>query len=127
MSQPDLFEHSPLPVNQYGYQIEQPDSADSLARRNDPETSRKAAQKIASCSAQLAAAAAEMVRKYPGRTGAELDRLAGCEVKRTVSKRLADAADKFGLISRGPRRQCSIGGNEALTWLPLSSNQPNPN
>ena len=68
-----------------------------------------------------------MVRKYPGRTGAELDRLAGCEVKRTVSKRLADAADKFGLITRGPKRLCSIGGNEALTWIPLSSSQTNPN
>ena len=123
MSQPDLFEHSPLPVNQYGYQIDQPDSADSLARRNDPETSRRAAQKIASCSAQLAAAAAELVRKHPGRTGAELDRLAGCEVKRTVSKRLADAADKFGLVCRGPKRQCTIGGNDALTWEPIPATQ----
>jgi hypothetical protein len=127
MSQSDLFEHSPLPLNQYGYQIEQAGSAESLARRNDPETSRQAARKVANCSAQLAAAAAELVRSHPGRTGAELDRLAGCEVKRTISKRLADAADKFGLITRGPKRQCSVGGNEALTWLPLSSNQPNPN
>jgi hypothetical protein len=119
MSQSDLFEHSPLPLNQYGYQIEQTSSAESLARRNDPETSRHAARKIASCSAQLAAAAAELVRKYPGRTGAELDRLAGCEVKRTISKRLADAADKFRLIRRGRKRQCTVGGNEALTWEPL--------
>ena len=127
MSQSDLFEHSPLPLNQYGYQIEQAGSAESLARRNDPETSRQAASKIACCSAQLAAAAAELVRKHPGRTGAELDRLAGCEVKRTISKRLADAADKFSLVRRGPKRQCTIGGNDALTWLPLSSNQLNPN
>ena len=125
MSQYELFDHSPVPVNQYGYPIEQ--AADRLARSSDPETSRSAAKKIACSVTQLAAAAAEMVRKYPGRTGAELDRLAGCEVKRTVSKRLADAADKFGLISRGPKRQCSIGGNEAITWLPLSSYQPNPN
>lgn len=127
MSQFDLFEHSPLPVNQYGYPIEQTADADRLARSGDPETSRSAARKIACSVTQLAAAAAEMVRKYPGRTGAELDRLAGCEVKRTVSKRLADAADKFGLIARGPKRQCSIGGNEALTWMPLSSSQTNPN
>jgi hypothetical protein len=124
MSQSELFEHSPLPLNQYGYPIEQ--AADRLARSSDPETSRSAAKKIACSVTQLAAAAAEIVRKYPGRTGAELDRLAGCEVKRTVSKRLADAADKFGLISRGPKRQCSIGGNEAITWLPLSTNQPIP-
>ena len=123
MSQSDLFEHSPLPLNQYGYQIEQAGSAESLARRSDPETSRQAASKIASCSAQLAAAAAELVRKHPGRTGAELDRLAGCEVKRTISKRLADAADKFGLITRGPKRQCSVGGNEALTWEPTPAKQ----
>jgi hypothetical protein len=123
MSQPDLFEHAPLPLNQYGYQIEQAASAESLARRNDPETSRQAARKIASCSAQLAAAAAELVRKHPGRTGAELDRLAGCEVKRTISKRLADAADKFGLVRRGPKRQCSVGGNEALTWEPTPAKQ----
>jgi hypothetical protein len=127
MSQADLFERSPLPVNQYGYEIQPTGSAESLVRKSDPETSRQAALKIASCSAQLAAAAAELVRKHPGRTGAELDRLAGCEVKRTVSKRLADAADKFGLVRRGPKRQCSVGGNEALTWLPLSSNHPNPN
>ena len=123
MSQSDLFEHAPLPLNQYGYQIEQAGSAESLARRNDPETSRQAASKIASCSAQLAAAAAELVRKHPGRTGAELDRIAGCEVKRTISKRLADAADKFRLITRGPKRQCSVGGNEALTWEPTPAKQ----
>jgi hypothetical protein len=127
MSQYELFDHSPVPVNQYGYPIEQIADADRLARSGDQETSRSAAKKIACSVTELAAAAAEMVRKYPGRTGAELDRLAGCEVKRTVSKRLADAADKFGLISRGPKRQCSIGGNEALTWLPLFSNQPNRN
>jgi hypothetical protein len=123
MSQSDLFEHAPLPLNQYGYQIEHTGSAESLARRNDPETSRQAASKIACCSAQLAAAAAELVRKHPGRTGAELDRLAGCEVKRTISKRLADAADKFGLITRGPKRQCSVGGNDALTWEPTPAKQ----
>jgi hypothetical protein len=127
MSQYELFDHSPVPVNQYGYPIEQTVSADQLARSGAPETSRSAAKKIACSVTQLAAAAAEMVRKYPGRTGAELDRLAGCEVKRTVSKRLADAADKFGLITRGPKRQCSIGGNEALTWMPLSSSQTNTN
>ena len=127
MSQYELFDHSPLPLNQYGYPIEQAADADRLARTSDPETSRSAAKKIACSVTQLAAAAAEMVRKYPGRTGAELDRLAGCEVKRTVSKRLADAADKFGLITRGPKRLCSIGGNEALTWIPLSSSQTNPN
>jgi hypothetical protein len=127
MSQSNLFEHSPLPVNQYGYLIEPESEAETLARTSDPETSRSAARKIAPNAHQLAVQAAELVQKNPGLTGAELDRLAGCEVKRTVSKRLADAADKFGLVTRGPKRQCTIGGNEALTWLPLSSNQPNPN
>jgi hypothetical protein len=123
MSQSDLFERSPLPVNQYGYPIESKHEAEIRARKSDPETSRTAARKIAPNAHQLAVQAAELVRKHPGRTGAELDRLAGCEVKRTVSKRLADAADKFGLITRGPKRLCSVGGNEALTWEPTPAKQ----
>jgi hypothetical protein len=119
MSQNDLFEHSPLPVNQYGYPIESERAAERLSRKVDPETSRAAAQKIAPNAHQLAVAAAELVQKHPGLTGAELDRLAGCEVKRTISKRLADAADRFGLVKRGPKRKCAVGGNEALTWEPV--------
>jgi hypothetical protein len=119
MSQFNLFDHSPLPVNQYGYPIEPERKADLLARKGDPETSRSAARKIAPNAHQLAVQAAELVQKNPGLTGAELDRLAGCEVKRTISKRLADAADRYGLVKRGPKRKCQVGGNEALTWEPL--------
>jgi hypothetical protein len=119
MGQSFLFEHSPLPVNQYGYPIESDRDAESRARKSDPATSRAAARKVTQSAHQLAVQAAELVRKNPGLTGAELDQLAGCEVKRTISKRLADAADRYGLVKRGPKRKCKVGGNEALTWEPL--------
>ena len=119
MGQNFLFDNSLLPVNQYGYPIESVRNAEELARSNDPETSKSAARKVAPSARQLAVRAAELVRKNPGLTGAELDRLAGCEVKRTFSKRLADAADRYGLVKRGPKRKCKVGGNDALTWEPL--------
>lgn len=89
-----------------------------MARTSHPETSRLAAKTIAAHVHGLAKAAAELVKQHPGMTGAELDRIAGCEVKRTISKRLADAADKHKLVKRGPKRVCTVSGNEAITWEP---------
>lgn len=89
-----------------------------MTRPSHPETSFSAAEKIAPARHMMSVRAALMVRQFPNRTGAELDKLAGV-LNREVSKRLADACDKYCLIRRGRKRICTVGGNMAITWEPV--------
>lgn len=92
------------------------DEARRTTRRTHPETSLAAsANSIASGNrAKHEAAALRLVRKYPGNTAAELDRIAGSE-NREIGKRLGGLANR-GLLRRGDRRVCEVRGRKCVTW-----------
>lgn len=90
-----------------------------LSRRSDPETSRDAGNLMIESGtlAEHERVALALVRLHPGRTGAELDRIAAAK-KRQVSKRLAGLRRK-GLVRRGggdESRTCQVNGNRCVTW-----------
>lgn len=101
--------------------VEYSTSAQRQTRVSHGETSLEAIGKSIESGSftQRCRFAYEMVCKYPGRTGAELDRLAGCK-KREVSKRLADVERHDKIESPSDRRRvCSVNGNRCKTWWPV--------
>lgn len=91
------------------------------ARMTDPETSHAAEQEInrtgtrATQQHQVLAA----VRRYPGRTSAELARLVGLD-RYMVAKRLPELEPLH--VQRGPKRQCAANHRPALTWSAVEKN-----
>jgi hypothetical protein len=61
--------------------------------------------------------AMELVRRHPGRTAAELDRIAGVS-DRQIGKRLGGLANRYRL-RRGKRRMCEVKGRQCVTWFLL--------
>ena len=95
---------------------------EKLARRSHPETSTRAAEQLIDSGNLSAheAAAMDLVREFPGKTGGELDKIA---VKRgwligQIRKRLGGLANKNEL-RRGERRACGVKGSRCVTWYPV--------
>ena len=64
-----------------------------------------------------------LVKKYPGRTGAELDRIAKVK-KREISKRLADVQRHGDIKSPDSKvRTCSVLGTKCKTWWPVEESK----
>ena len=105
--QPDLFRMMNLP------RVETP-----AARRTDPATSHAAAAEVTRTGVrghqqrQVAAA----VREWPGRTAAELAKLASMD-RYAVSRRLPECVTAGGVL-RGEARRCEVNGRDAQTWWP---------
>lgn len=59
------------------------------------------------------------VRRYPGRTSAELARLTGMD-RHMVAKRLPELEPLH--VQRGDKRQCAANHRPALTWSPIEKN-----
>lgn len=57
------------------------------------------------------------LRKWPGRTSAELAQLAGLD-RHAVARRLPNLASR-GLAERGPERMCSVCRCPCVTWRPV--------
>jgi hypothetical protein len=57
------------------------------------------------------------LRKWPGKTSAELAELAGLD-RHAVARRLPNLAER-NLAERGPERMCSICRCPCVTWRPL--------
>jgi len=89
------------------------------ARVADPETSKAAGKKWQAVGGAAAETALRLLVQSPGRTGAELNELAGRDPSsRTLPRRLADlAAD--GFVYRGTPRACHVTHETATTWWPL--------
>lgn len=88
------------------------------ARSSDPYTSHLAAGEH-EATGKLATnllTVARAVRRWPGRTSAELAEL--CELERhEVARRTADA-QKRGMIYKGDARRCRVSGRLGMTWWP---------
>lgn len=89
------------------------------ARTTDDVTSHEAAARMVAsgllnkqCREVLAA-----LRKYPGRTSAELARDSGLE-RYKVARRLPDLRDQ-GFARKGGSRKCTHGQYRAVTWWPI--------
>ena len=94
------------------------DTAKELSRPIHPETSKEAAVRVLDTPAERERASLALVRQFPGRTGAELDRIHGAG-QRQISKRLAGLVAK-GTVKRGEIRVCEVLGSRCVTWLPIT-------
>lgn len=116
-----LFDKSPLPTSQYGHQIE----AKTLARRDDPSTSHKAAAEVNLSESQRLFVAAIRGSNYP-LTAAEaaaaavpIDDIAKVQSvmakRETIRKRAAELV-RLGVVKVDDSRECKVTGNEAQTY-----------
>lgn len=104
MSQGTLFENWVAPPPGHG-----------LARRDDPDTSKEAADDLVESGrlARMERIALDLVAEYPGRTGSELDALSGLR-EGAVRKRLAKLRED-GRLRNGEERVCSVTGKKVGT------------
>ena len=91
----------------------------------DPGTSHEAARAINASGGRAAQTrlVADAVRRWPGKTSAELAVLAELD-RHMVAKRCPDA-EKAGLVYRGPARVCETTRGKrplrAVTWWPVGA------
>lgn len=91
------------------------DEARRLARRDDPETSKAAAEAVAPVLSRMHAWALGVVRQYGPGTSSEMSRSAGESTNHRLSRRLPELERK-GLIVRGQSRPCAVTGMTAAVW-----------
>lgn len=86
------------------------------ARITDPITSHLAAEEHTASGkrGKHVGLVIDAVRRWPGRTSAELAPLCGLE-RHEVARRTADA-EKSGAIRKGEIRRCNTSGRSAVTW-----------
>lgn len=88
-----------------------------LARTADPTTSHDAARGIVPHLGALQQAAADAVRRWPGRTATELAVNAGHPDPRVFNRRLGEC-ERLGTVRRGEARACRATNRRAATWWP---------
>ena len=95
---------------------EPPHESRALARAADPLTSHQAADHMAKSGrlGQMMARTLHLLREYPGRTAAELERIA-CVADGRYRKRLNDLR-LAGRARKGDSRKCRVTGRKAATW-----------
>ena len=93
-----------------------PTPAKSLYKNGGPETSREAAEDLTRTGklGQMELKALNLVMLYPGKTAAELERLAGLE-RGQCSKRLSTLYNQ-GRVLRNEKRRCSVTNRTAFTY-----------
>lgn len=93
------------------------------ARALDPETSRLAADEHTASGkrGRHVGVVIDAVRRWPGRTSAELAPLCGLE-RHEVARRTADA-EQAGAIRKGLARRCETSGRQAVTWWAAEAQQ----
>jgi len=92
------------------------DEGRPLSHRNDPETSREAAAKLAA-SGKLSGqrrAVLEALRQCDGGTHGELGRVMGCDW--LVAARRLPELQRMGLVTKGEPRVCTVKGSRCTTW-----------
>lgn len=100
--------------------FETPPAAKELARRNDPEESKKAAREIAPHIGTLQKQVLELVKKNPDWTQAELTASVfvhqeGYRDSRRIGRRLPELA-ALGKVYKSGSRPCRVTGRTAATW-----------
>lgn len=88
----------------------------AASRSSDPDTSRQAAAELAASGVQgkQAQAVLDAVRKWTGRTSAELAQLAGLD-RYAVARRLPEL-ERADVVRKCPPRKCAIQHRAATTW-----------
>ena len=86
----------------------------ALARKNDPSTSKQAAERLVASGSHGARceAALSLVRALPGATASELD---PSGFGSRILKRLNDLRIA-GAVRKGEDRKCRVSGRMAATW-----------
>jgi hypothetical protein len=101
-----------------------PSLPEPVAHRADPVTSYLAGERFARSGKLKGQTLLVLLalRKWPGRSSAELARLAGLD-RYAVARRLPNLAAR-GLAVRGPARRCSVTHSPCITWRPAASKTP---
>ncbi len=87
-------------------------------RRDDPDTSREAAESHATKAASNRETIHAYVRTFPNKTAGEI--ADGTKLDRVeVGRRLPELRASF-LLANGPARKCTVLGTNQLTWLPAN-------
>lgn len=87
-----------------------------LARRTDPETSKKAARAVAKTLGARQRWALEVVRRYGGGlTATEMSSREEIGDPRVLNRRLSELC-VLGLVRRGASRPCGVTGQSAATY-----------
>lgn len=95
------------------------------SRASDPETSHQAADKVRRTGelGRQQLAVLEAVKRWPGRTSAELGKLVAEDRQEdatrwryTIARRLPELAPVH--VRRMKPRACEVTGNPAMTWFP---------
>ena len=89
-----------------------------LSRVEHPVTSKEAAEAVNAKLSSLRADVLGLVRRFPGRTGAEYATIWGAVDSRQVGRRLSELVD-LGKLRRGEPRECRETGRRAQTWFPV--------
>ncbi len=92
------------------------DDARYLYKRDDPDTSRLAAEEVTSNLGDRCRKALELVQARPGSTASELSPGFGGSTS-GVAKRLSDLK-RMGLAHVRDARTCRVTGRKAQTWYP---------
>lgn len=89
----------------------------ALAHRDDPETSRTAANTMnrTGTAQRHLDVVVDLVRWNPGRTAVELAALVPAWEVQEVRRRLTDGK-RLGLLVQGDPRPCSVRGTRMVTW-----------
>lgn len=90
-------------------------AAKELARRNDPEESKKAAREIAPKLGRLHYQVLTMVKTYPDHTVSELSDIYNQRDPRYIGRRLPELA-RTGKVYKSGSKQCYITHKTAATW-----------
>ena len=92
-----------------------------LTHRDDPETSREAAEHLKQ-SGRLGAqqeAVLATLRECDGSTHAELGRVMGCDW--LVAARRLPELERAGLVRKGKARICRVKGSRCTTWWTVAA------
>jgi hypothetical protein len=102
-----------------------PTAIDKLYHRQDPESSKLAIERVPrprACDTVY-----QLLRKYPGRTSAELHRVSTRGLPAELSlldirRRLSDLRIEPQPRARhGKQRKCHVAGTKAVTWWPVGA------
>jgi len=89
------------------------------SRSDDPSTSKDAEQRVTRSGARATQAeqVLALVKRYPGRTSAELAAFSGTLDRWQVARRLPDL-ERNQLAHRGEPKRCQVTKTGGVTWLP---------
>lgn len=138
MQQPDLFTPKPEALTFWqrmgewmmrdhdptdgGTNVNQHSLWPQATRNSDPSTSRAAELEItrSGCRATQAEQVFALVRRYPGRTSAELAAMHGGLDRWQVARRLPDLR-RLGRVETGDAKMCQMQRRNSVTWWPAST------